>query len=115
MITPEQKARDMLERMGVENAQSFSAGQVGELAQLLAERLPVQARSPDRSADAVDVATMRMLACALAFQWFGSSGFKPDPEAWAYQVFRPADFHFHALAMDGLRIRVALSFERDER
>jgi hypothetical protein len=35
--TPEQKARDMLERMGVENAQGFSAGEVVELANLIAE------------------------------------------------------------------------------
>jgi len=36
--TPEQKARDMLERMGVENAHGFSAGEVVELANLIAER-----------------------------------------------------------------------------
>jgi len=34
-MTPEQKARDMLERMGVEGAQSFSAGQLVELANLI--------------------------------------------------------------------------------
>ena len=34
----EQDARDLLERLGVETAQSFSAGDVVELANLLAER-----------------------------------------------------------------------------
>lgn len=34
--TPEQEARDILERMGIENAQSFSAGDVVELANLVA-------------------------------------------------------------------------------
>ena len=33
--TPEQKARDLLERMGVNYAQSFSAGDVVELANLI--------------------------------------------------------------------------------
>ena len=33
--SPEQAARDMLDRMGVKNAQSFSAGDVVELANLL--------------------------------------------------------------------------------
>ena len=33
---PEQKARDMLERMGVEDAQSFTAGDLVELADLIA-------------------------------------------------------------------------------
>lgn len=37
-MTAEQKARDMLERMGVEDAQSFSAGDLVELANLIAER-----------------------------------------------------------------------------
>jgi hypothetical protein len=36
--TAEQRARDMLERMGVENAQSMSAGDVVELANLISER-----------------------------------------------------------------------------
>ncbi len=34
--TAEQRARDMLERMGVEDAQSFTAGDVVELANLIA-------------------------------------------------------------------------------
>jgi hypothetical protein len=34
----EQQARDMLERMGIEDAQSFSAGDVVELANLIAAR-----------------------------------------------------------------------------
>lgn len=37
MTTPEQQARDMLERMGVENAQSFTAGDVVELANMISE------------------------------------------------------------------------------
>ncbi len=36
--TAEQKARDLLERLGVENAQSYSAGDLVELANLIAER-----------------------------------------------------------------------------
>lgn len=36
-MTAEQKARDMLERIGVENAQSFSAGELVELANLIAK------------------------------------------------------------------------------
>lgn len=36
--TAEQEARDILERMGMEGAQSFSAGDVIELANLIAER-----------------------------------------------------------------------------
>ena len=35
-VSAEQKARDMLERMGVEDAQSFSSGDVVELANLIA-------------------------------------------------------------------------------
>jgi hypothetical protein len=34
---PEQEARNMLERMGVENAQTFTAGELVELANLIAE------------------------------------------------------------------------------
>jgi len=37
-MSAEQQARDMLERMGVENAQSWSAGEVVELANLIADR-----------------------------------------------------------------------------
>lgn len=36
--TAEQQARDMLERMGVKDAQSFSAGDLVELAGLIADR-----------------------------------------------------------------------------
>lgn len=36
--TPEQQARDLLERLGIEDAQSLSCGDVTELANLLAER-----------------------------------------------------------------------------
>lgn len=36
-MTAEQRARDLLERCGVEDAQSFTAGDVVELANLLAE------------------------------------------------------------------------------
>lgn len=34
--TPEQKARDMLERMGIDRAQSFTSGDVVELANMIA-------------------------------------------------------------------------------
>ena len=45
----EQQARDMLERMGVLFAQSFSAGEVGELANLIADRhRPVQPMEPSK-------------------------------------------------------------------
>lgn len=37
-MTAEQQARDMLERMGIENAQSFTAGELVELADIIAER-----------------------------------------------------------------------------
>lgn len=37
-MSAEQKARDMLERMGVENAQSFSSGELVELANLIANK-----------------------------------------------------------------------------
>jgi hypothetical protein len=37
MSTPEQQVRDMLERMGYENAQSLTAGDVVELANIIAE------------------------------------------------------------------------------
>jgi hypothetical protein len=37
MISAEQEARDMLERLDVEDAQSFTAGDVVELANLIAE------------------------------------------------------------------------------
>ena len=36
-MTPEQKARDLLERMGIENAQSFSSGELVELANFIAD------------------------------------------------------------------------------
>ncbi len=36
-MTVEQQARDMLERIGVENAQNFSAGDLVELANLIHE------------------------------------------------------------------------------
>lgn len=36
-MTVEQQARDMLERIGVENAQNFSAGELVELANMIGE------------------------------------------------------------------------------
>lgn len=39
-MTAEQKARDMLERMGVKDAQDFSAGDLVELANLIAGTVP---------------------------------------------------------------------------
>lgn len=38
MSTPEQHARDLLERLGVERSQEFTAGDLGELANIIAER-----------------------------------------------------------------------------
>lgn len=46
--TPEQQARDMLERMDVEGAQSMTAGDVGELAQLIAESQSAPVKGPAR-------------------------------------------------------------------
>lgn len=37
-VTAEQQARDMLERMGVDQAENFSAGDLVELANLIADR-----------------------------------------------------------------------------
>jgi hypothetical protein len=37
-MTAEQKARELLERIGVENAKAFSSGELVELANLIAER-----------------------------------------------------------------------------
>ncbi len=37
-VSAEQQARDMLERIGVENAQSFTAGDLVELANLISQR-----------------------------------------------------------------------------
>ena len=47
--TAEQKARDMLERMGVENAQSFSSGDLVELANLIASAETVDGSTESRS------------------------------------------------------------------
>jgi hypothetical protein len=44
-ITPEQEARDILDRMGVDGAQSMTTGDVVELANLIAE---VRALRADR-------------------------------------------------------------------
>ena len=47
MTTLEQSARDLLERMGVEGAQNFSAGELVELANLIAEsRSAAQSHDP---------------------------------------------------------------------
>ncbi len=37
MITPEQKARDILERIGIDDAQGYSSGDIVELANLISE------------------------------------------------------------------------------
>ena len=37
-MSPEQKARELLDRMGIEGALDMTAGDVGELANLIAER-----------------------------------------------------------------------------
>lgn len=42
MKTPEQEARDIMERMGIENAQQFTAGDVVELANLIADHRRLQ-------------------------------------------------------------------------
>lgn len=45
-LSPEQRARDMLERMGVRRAQSMTAGDVVELANLIAHHDELQASDP---------------------------------------------------------------------
>lgn len=40
-MTAEQQARDMLERIGIEDAQSFSAGDLVELANLISGTAPM--------------------------------------------------------------------------
>jgi len=45
MKTPEQQARDMLTRMGVKDAQSWNAGDVVELADLIAKYTQEQKRA----------------------------------------------------------------------
>lgn len=52
-MTAEQKARDMLDRMGVEGAQSFSSGDLVELANLIASRHMDEQRARDILGDAV--------------------------------------------------------------
>lgn len=44
-LTAEQQARDMLEQMGVAHAQSWSAGEVVELANLIRDRRRLQAEN----------------------------------------------------------------------
>lgn len=50
--TPEQAARDLLERMGVEDAQTFTAGDVAELACLIAR---VQRLQPEPAANGLSI------------------------------------------------------------
>ena len=45
MVTPEQEARDLLERMGIEDAQSFTAGDVVELANWIADKHLILAKA----------------------------------------------------------------------
>lgn len=45
MSTPEQQVRDMLERMGFENAQSLTAGDVVELANIIAENTSLKRKN----------------------------------------------------------------------
>lgn len=42
-MSAEQEARDLLEQMGVDNAQSFSSGDIAELANLIAENKRMKA------------------------------------------------------------------------
>lgn len=45
VMTAEQKARDLLERLGVKDAQSFSSGDLVELANLIADHEKLQKRN----------------------------------------------------------------------
>ena len=47
-MTAEQQARDLLERMGVNNAQAFTAGDVVELANLIRDARQNRKREEDR-------------------------------------------------------------------
>jgi hypothetical protein len=56
----EQQARDLLERMGVEDAQAFSAGDLGELANLIADRTDPR-RSPTSETPGFDQIAARIV------------------------------------------------------
>ena len=53
-VTVEQRVRDMLERAGVEGAQSMSSGDLVELANLLAERDKLKRELDEIREDALD-------------------------------------------------------------
>ena len=72
MTTAEQKARDMLERMGVENAQEFSAGDLVELANLIAASDAAVAAERERNA------TLHASAAEVLDSWR-----RTFPEAWS--------------------------------
>lgn len=80
----------------------------------LVARLQETGPTPDeKGVAAADMAAMRMQAQALAFHWFCARDFEAHPQGFAYYLFRPRDFSFKPTSMNGLRIRVALSFEQD--
>ena len=62
---------------------------------------------------AEDMAAMRMQATALAFQWLTAREYTVSSGAYAFFLLRARDFGFTDETLPGLRIRVALSFERD--
>lgn len=52
-MTPEQEARNILDRMGIDGAQSFSAGDVGEIAQTIAEKHAAEQRAAQAEKDVI--------------------------------------------------------------
>lgn len=69
-MTAEQKARDLLERIGVDCAQSFTAGDLTELANLIAER-EGHARSGERTMTPEE-------ALPNGYYWLFLEGEKPE-------------------------------------
>ncbi len=70
-MTAEQQARDLLDRMGVDDAQSYSAGELVELANLIAMSRRFK----------VDVAYMPVPRCETCSEW---SHYDHHPEDIGY-------------------------------
>ena len=64
--TPEQQAREMLDRMDVEGALEMTAGDVGELAQVIAERSACKMKLEGLAAHAVELRNLRAEVARLA-------------------------------------------------
>lgn len=75
-MTAEQQARDMLERMGVDGAQNFSAGELVELANLIAavQWQPIETAPRDGRRVLVWIDEKHQKGCAFAKLWWYESG-----------------------------------------